>query len=62
MPTTKKRGGKKAHNKRIKKRNINIANAKRAYEKVYNNALQAHLEKQKQEQNETSRSEQPSEN
>jgi len=57
MPTSKKRGGKKAHNSRIKKRNINIANTKRAYEKIYNNVLQAHLEKTNQEKNETSESE-----
>ena len=57
MPTSKKRGGKKAHNKRVTKRNKNIANAQRAYEKLYNNALQAHLEKLNQKQNETSKSE-----
>ena len=62
MPTSKKRGGKKAHNKRVTKRNKNIANAKRAYEKLYNNAVQEHLEKLKQKQNEPSRSEQTSEN
>lgn len=62
MPTSKKRGGKKAHNKRVTKRNKNIANAKRAYEKLYNNALQEHLEKLKQKQNEPSRSEETSEN
>ena len=55
MPASKKRGGKKAHNKRVKKRNINIANTKRAYEKIYNNALQAHLEKINQEKNGTSK-------
>ena len=53
MPTSKKRGGKKAHNKRVTKRNKNIANAKRAYEKLYTNALQEHLEKLKQKQNES---------
>jgi hypothetical protein len=62
MPTSKKRGGKKAHNKRVTKRNKNIANAKRAYEKLYNNAIQEHLEKLKQKQNEPSRSEETSEN
>jgi hypothetical protein len=35
------------------KRNKNIANAKRAYEKLYTNALQEHLEKLKQKQNES---------
>jgi len=53
MPTSKKRGGKKAHNKRVTKRNKNIANAQRSYEKLYNNALQEHLEKLKQKQNES---------
>jgi hypothetical protein len=57
MPTSKKRGGKKSHNKRVAKRNTNIANAKRTYEKLYNNALQEHLEKLKQKQNGTSKSE-----
>jgi hypothetical protein len=62
MPASKKRGGKKSHNKRVTKRNKNIANAKRAYEKLYTNALQEHLEKLKQKQNESSRSEETSEN
>jgi hypothetical protein len=57
MPTSKKRGGKKSHNKRVAKRNINIANAKRVYEKLYANALQEHLNKLNQEQNGTSKSE-----
>jgi hypothetical protein len=57
MPTSKKRGGKKSHNKRVAKRNTNIANAKREYEKLYNNALQEHLEKLNQKQNGTSKSE-----
>lgn len=60
MPTSKKRGGKKAHNKRVAKRNINIANAKRTYEKLYNNALQEHLEKLNQKQNEIPKSEETS--
>jgi uncharacterized membrane protein (DUF106 family) len=62
MPTSKKRGGKKAHNKRVTKRNKNITNTQRAYEKLYNNALQAHLEKLNQKQNETSKSEETSAN
>ena len=57
MPTSKKRGGKKAHNKRVAKRNKNIATAQRAYEKLYTNALQEHLNKLKQEQNGTSKPE-----
>ena len=57
MPTSKKRGGKKSHNKRVTKRNKNIANVKSAYEKLYTNALQEHLEKLKQKQNESSQPE-----
>ncbi len=56
MPTSKKRGGEKAHNKRVAKRNTNIANAKRVYEKLYTSALQEHLNKLNQEQNGTSES------
>jgi hypothetical protein len=62
MPTSKKRGGKKAHNKRVTKRNTNIANAKRVYEKLYTSALQEHLNKLNQEQNGTSKSEETSTN
>jgi hypothetical protein len=62
MPTSKKRGGKKAHNQRVTKRNKNIATAQRAYEKLYTNALQEHLNKLNQEQNESPRSEETSEN
>ena len=56
MPASKKRGGKKAHNKRVAKRNKNIATAQRTYEKLYTAALQEHLTKLKQEQNGTSES------
>ena len=56
MPTSKKRGGKKTHNKRVAKRNKNIANAQRTYEKLYTAALQEHLSKLKQEQDGTSES------
>ena len=62
MPTSKKRGGKKAHNKRVTKRNKNIDNTQRAYEKLYTNALQEHLNKLNQEQNATPGSEETSEN
>jgi hypothetical protein len=57
MPTSKKRGGKKAHNKRVAKRNKNIAATQRKYEKFYTNALQEHLNKLNQEQNGTSKPE-----
>jgi len=56
MPTSKKRGGKKAHNQRVTKRNKNIATAQRAYEKLYTSVLQEHLNKLNQEQNGTSES------
>jgi len=56
MPTSKKRGGKKAHNKRVAKRNTNIATAQRMYEKLYTSAIQEHLSKLNQEQNGTSES------
>ena len=62
MPTSKKRGGKKAHNQRVAKRNTNIATDKRVYEKLYTNALQEHLNKLNQEQNATPRSEETPEN
>ena len=62
MPTSKKRGGKKTHNKRIAKRNKNIAIAQRTYEKLYTSALQEHLEKLNQKQNESPRPEQTPEN
>lgn len=62
MPTSKKRGGRKAHNKRVAKRNKNIANTQRAYEKLYTTALQEHLNKLNQEQNEPSRPEETSTN
>jgi hypothetical protein len=56
MPTSKKRGGKKAHNKRVAKRNKNISTTQRRYEKLYTSALQEHLNKLNQEQNGTSES------
>ena len=56
MPASKKRGGKKTHNKRVAKRNTNIATAQRAYEKLYTSVLQEHLNKLNQEQNGTSES------
>ena len=62
MPTSKKRGGKKVHNKRVAKRNTNMAIAKRTYEKLYASALQEHLNKLNQEQNATPGSEETPEN
>jgi uncharacterized membrane protein (DUF106 family) len=62
MPASKKRGGKKAHNQRVAKRNKSIATAQRAYEKLYTSALQEHLEKLKQKQNGAPESEETSTN
>ena len=57
MPASKKRGGKKSHSQRVVKRNKNIADAKRVYEKLYTNAIQEHLNKLNQKQNGTSKPE-----
>ena len=53
MPISKKRGGKKAHNKRIKKRNTNLKNMERAYEKVFTKVMEKQLEKLNLEENES---------
>ena len=57
MPTSKKRDGKKAHNKRIKKRNTNLKNMERAYEKVFTKVLEKQLENINLEENGTSKPE-----
>ena len=56
MPASKKRGGKKSHSQRVVKRNKNIADAKRSYEKLYTSVIQEHLNKINQKQNGTSES------
>ena len=56
MPASKKRGGKRTHNRRVAKRKANIAIAQRTYEKLYTSAIQEHLNKLNQEQNGTSES------
>ena len=43
MPTSKKRGGKKAHNKRVAKRNTNLTNAQRSYEKILTKVMEHQL-------------------
>jgi hypothetical protein len=43
MPTSKKRGGKKAHNKRVAKRNVNSAAAQRQYEKIFTKMMEQQL-------------------
>ena len=54
MPASRKRGGKKAHNKRIKKRNTNFKNIERAYEKVFTEVMKKQLENLNLEENGTS--------
>ena len=43
MPASKKRGGKKVHNKRVAKRNTNIATAQRQYEKIFTKIMEQQL-------------------
>jgi hypothetical protein len=43
MPTSKKRGGKKSHNKRVAKRNKNITNTQRQYEKILTKMMEQQL-------------------
>ena len=52
MPESRKRGGKKAHNKRMAKRNALVAKNKLAMERKFMAMLKEQMEKQ--QQNETS--------
>jgi hypothetical protein len=55
MPTSKKRGGKKAHNKRIVKRNENDLKQRRMFETQFSSMLQKQqLELQNKQTDETS--------
>jgi hypothetical protein len=56
MPESRKRGGKKAHNKRMAKRNATIAKNKLVMERKFMSMLkeQMALQMEKQQQNETS--------
>jgi hypothetical protein len=58
MPTSKKRGGKKAHNKRVTKRNETVAKREHAMQMQFMNMLKQQMELQ----NETSRPEETSAN
>ena len=49
MPVSRKRGGKKAHNKRIAKRNTLIAKNKLAMERKFMAMLKEQIEKQQTE-------------
>jgi len=44
MPVSRNRGGAKAHRLRVKKRNINIANAKTNFQKQYTKLMEEKLE------------------
>jgi len=50
MPTSKKRGGKKAHNKRITKRNETVAKNRLAMERQFMAMLKEQMSKQTQEE------------
>jgi len=56
MPTSKKRGGKKSHNQRVAKRNKNITNAQRQYEKILTKMMEQQLNQLTPEENGTSES------
>jgi hypothetical protein len=51
MPTSKKRGGKKAHNKRITKRNETIAKQQHAMQMQFMSMLKQQMELQNKETN-----------
>jgi hypothetical protein len=62
MPVSKNRGSRKDHRRRVKKRNINAANAQRQYEKIFTKAMEKQLENLNSEENATPGSEETSEN
>ena len=49
MPESRKRGGKKAHNARVKKRNQFLQQQKVYYTKLFNEKLKEAIEKRKNE-------------
>ena len=51
MPTSKKRGGKKAHNKRVTKRNETVAKYQHAMQMQFMNMLKQQMETQKEKNN-----------
>ena len=51
MPTSKKRGGKKSHNKRIAKRNETVAKREHAMQMQFMNMLKQQMETQKEKNN-----------
>jgi hypothetical protein len=56
MPESRKRGGKKAHNKRMAKRNAVVAKNKLVMERKFMAMLKEQMEKQQTENNGTSES------
>ena len=56
MPESRKRGGKKAHNKRMAKRNAIVAKNKLVIERKFMAMLKEQIEKQQTENNGTSES------
>ena len=44
MPVSRNRGGAKAHRLRVKKRNINVSNAKTNFQKQYTKLMEEKLE------------------
>jgi len=50
MPTSKKRGGKKAHNKRVAKRNETIAKNKSIMERKFMTMLKEQIQRQNPEE------------
>lgn len=56
MPESRKRGGKKAHNKRMAKRNATIAKNKLVMERKFMAMLKEQMETQQTENNGTSES------
>jgi hypothetical protein len=56
MPESRKRGGKKAHNKRMAKRNAIVAKNKLVMERKFMAMLKEQMEKQQTENNGTSES------
>lgn len=49
MPKSRKRGGEKAHRKRIQKRNEMLGNLKHKYTKLFNERLKEAIEKKENE-------------
>lgn len=51
MAKSKKRGGAKAHRKRIQKRNVEVKLMKSAYQKLFDEAMRTQIEELKKQYN-----------